>query len=146
MKITDLIKLWKGSSSDRGSTSTLPATCTCKNKQSGECTGGLRTAPPIPPSGNSKAAVLCYYLSVIFTTLGVLVVIHSAFYAKEPHKASVLGLGLCMFTTGIALIIITNVVTKKEHERIVTYLDRKVEELRTTRSEPDSTFLVEDMH
>ena len=41
-----------------------------------------------------------------------------------------LGLGLCLATGGIALIAITNVLNKLEHERIMNYLDMKVEELR----------------
>lgn len=41
-----------------------------------------------------------------------------------------LGLGLCMATGGIAMIAITNVLNKLEHDRVMKYLDRKVEELR----------------
>ena len=41
-----------------------------------------------------------------------------------------LGIGLCLATGGIALIAITNVLNKIEHDRIMRYLQLKVEELR----------------
>lgn len=78
----------------------------------------------------SKVAVLLFYLSVVFTIIGILIVIRSAFYVEEHDKPKILGMGLCMVTVGIALIIITNVINNHERERIMHYLERKVEELR----------------
>lgn len=42
-----------------------------------------------------------------------------------------LGVGLCMATAGMALIAITNVINKIEHNRIMRYLKCKIEELRS---------------
>ena len=49
---------------------------------------------------------------------------------QEDEKPVALGIGLCLATGGIALIAITNVINKIEHDRILRYLEMKVEELR----------------
>ena len=51
-------------------------------------------------------------------------------YLQEDEKPVALGIGLCLATGGIALIAITNVINKIEHDRILRYLEMKVEELR----------------
>ena len=45
------------------------------------------------------------------------------FIPQEDEKAVALGVGLCLATGGIALIAITNVITRLEHEKIMNYLD-----------------------
>ena len=52
------------------------------------------------------------------------------YYLQEDEKPVALGIGLCMATGGIALIAITNVINKIEHDRILRYLEMKVEVLR----------------
>jgi len=78
----------------------------------------------------SKCAVLFFYLSVVLTIIGTIIVIRSAFFIQEDEKPVALGIGLCLATGGIALIAITNVINKIEHDRIKRYLEMKVEELR----------------
>merc|ERR1712168_1500487 len=78
----------------------------------------------------SKCAVLFFYLSVVLTIIGTIIVIRSAFFIQEDEKPVALGIGLCLATGGIALIAITNVINKIEHDRILRYLEMKVEELR----------------
>jgi len=78
----------------------------------------------------SKCAVLFYYMSIALTIIGTIIVIRSAFFIQEDEKPVALGIGLCLATGGIALIAITNVINKIEHDRIVRYLEMKVEELR----------------
>jgi len=94
----------------------------------------LHTAPPgqWPKEGPkpSKFAILCYYVSVALTVIGMIMVIRAAMFLEEDEKAVALGVGLCLATGGIALIAITNVITRLEHEKIMNYLDMKVEELR----------------
>lgn len=78
----------------------------------------------------SKCAVLLFYVSLALTIIGTVIVIRSAFFIQEDEKPVALGIGLCLATGGIALIAITNVINKIEHDRIVRYLEMKVEELR----------------
>jgi len=78
----------------------------------------------------SKCAVLFYYMSIALTIIGTIIVIRSAFFIQEDEKPVALGIGLCLATGGIALIAITNVINKIEHDRILRYLEMKVEELR----------------
>jgi len=78
----------------------------------------------------SKCAVLMYYISVAFTIIGIIMVIRAAMYMEEDDKPIALGVGLCLATGGIALIAIVNVITRLEQEKIMNYLDMKVEELR----------------
>jgi len=78
----------------------------------------------------SKCAVLLFYISVALTVIGTIIVIRSAFFIQEDEKPVALGIGLCLATGGIALIAITNVINKIEHDRIMRYLQMKVEELR----------------
>jgi len=94
----------------------------------------LHTVPPgqWPKEGPkpSKCAVLMYYISVAFTIIGIIMVIRAAMYMEEDDKPIALGVGLCLATGGIALIAIVNVITRLEQEKIMNYLDMKVEELR----------------
>jgi len=78
----------------------------------------------------SKCAVLFFYMSIALTIIGTIIVIRSAFFIQEDEKPVALGIGLCLATGGIALIAITNVINKIEHDRILRYLEMKVEELR----------------
>jgi len=71
-----------------------------------------------------------YYISIVLTIIGTIMVIRSAIFLEENDKPIALGVGLCLATGGIAMIAITNVINRLEHEKIMNYLDMKVEELR----------------
>jgi len=104
------------------------------SRSSSTTADGLHTVPPgqWPQEGPkpSKCAILSYYVSVAFTIIGMIMIIRAAMFLEEDEKPIALGVGLCLATGGIALIAITNVITRLEHEKIMTYLDMKVEELR----------------
>lgn len=94
----------------------------------------IHTLPPgqWPTEGPkpSKCAIVMYYISIILTIIGTIMVIRSAIFLEENEKPIALGVGLCLATGGIAMIAITNVINRLEHEKIMNYLDMKVEELR----------------
>merc|ERR1712062_138095 len=78
----------------------------------------------------SKIPVVLFYLSVVFTMIGSIICIRLLFLVKDTKSElfNVLMIGCGMISVGIYLIVITNSIMNREKNRILKYLEGKVEE------------------
>lgn len=97
----------------------------------------------------SKAAVVLFYISIIFTVIGTIFTIRTLFFVdfevhctmlmpniimnicfQDADQARLFFIGCGMVGTGLLLIVITNCINNREHNKIMAYLNGKVEELQ----------------
>merc|ERR1712141_782277 len=81
--------------------------------------GGL---PRNGPRG-SVISVVMYYLAKIITIIGFIMVARAVWFEEDDYQLMTFGVGLCLVTVGVAMMIIVNVLNKCEHDAIITHLE-----------------------
>merc|ERR1711863_191716 len=93
--------------------------------------------PPgeFPKNGpkSSIVALVMFYLSKIVTLVGFIMVGRAVFFEEDDYQLMTFGVGLCLVTVGVAMMIIVNVLNKCEHDAIITHLESQVENAKRFR-------------
>merc|ERR1711981_76135 len=93
--------------------------------------------PPgeFPKNGpkSSIVALVMFYLSKIVTLVGFIMVGRAVFFEEDDYQLMTFGVGLCLVTVGVAMVIIVNVLNKCEHDAIITHLETQVENAKRFR-------------
>merc|ERR1739838_108475 len=73
-----------------------------------------------------------FYLSKIITIIGLILVARAVWF-EEEFQLMTFGVGLCLLTVGVAMMIIVNVLKKCEHDAIITHLETQVDNAKRFR-------------
>merc|ERR1711976_297817 len=84
-----------------------------------------------PKSG--IVAIVMFYLSKIITLVGFIMVARAVWFEEDEYQLMTFGVGLCLVTVGVAMMIIVNVLNKCEHDAIVSHLETQVENAKRFR-------------
>lgn len=87
---------------------------------------------PLRAPKPSKVAVCLYFISCMFITIGVVMLVRYGFFVKNGTAAGmdvVLHMGTGMVAVGLVLSVIMNCINRREHRLLVTYVEAKAEEM-----------------
>jgi len=89
----------------------------------------------LPRNGTrgSVISVVMYYLAKIITIIGFIMVARAVWFEEDDYQLMTFGVGLCLVTVGVAMMIIVNVLNKCEHDAIITHLEAQVDNAKRFR-------------
>lgn len=98
---------------------------------------GFHTTPAgeFPRNGpkSSIVAIVMFYLSKIITIIGLILVARAVWFEEDEFQLMTFGVGLCLLTVGVAMMIIVNVLKKCEHDAIINHLETQVDNAKRFR-------------
>eukprot|EP00093_Oithona_nana_P015086 15086.XXX_851398_852055_1 [CDS] Oithona nana genome sequencing. len=102
-----------------------------------EIADGFHKTPPgeFPRNGprSSIVAIVMFYVSKIVTIIGLIMVARAVWFEEDDYQLMTFGVGLCLVTVGVAMMIIVNVLKKCEHDAIITHLENQVQNAKRFR-------------
>jgi len=82
---------------------------------------------------SSIVAIVMFYLSKIITIIGLILVARAVWFEEDEFQLMTFGVGLCLLTVGVAMMIIVNVLKKCEHDAIIAHLENQVDNAKRFR-------------